>query len=203
MECCQHGGVVLGVAHGQAQTVVQQWVHCRNVLDQDLAGFHPLVDLARIGVGKLHVAARSTADELVATADSLGGLAIVVNNAGVGHTPQPLDELSDQVEAWKRQGLKVGFTNGCFDMLHAGHVSLLRQAANACDRLIVALNTDASVRGLKGPERPVQSEDVRAAVMAAVMVSALVVAAVRLVPMLHPLTVATSPLALAQTPLSA
>ena len=59
------------------------------------------------------------------------------------------------------------FTNGCFDILHAGHVSLLRQAANACDRLIVALNTDASVSGLKGPDRPVQAEAVRAAVMAA------------------------------------
>ena len=57
-----------------------------------------------------------------------------------------------------REGLTVGFTNGCFDILHAGHVSLLRQAAAACDRLIVALNTDASVRRLKGPERPVQSD---------------------------------------------
>ena len=71
-------------------------------------------------------------------------------------------------ETWAREGLSVGFTNGCFDILHAGHVALLRQAAGACDRLIVALNTDASVSALKGPTRPVQSEDVRAAVMAAV-----------------------------------
>ncbi len=71
-------------------------------------------------------------------------------------------------ETWAREGLSVGFTNGCFDILHAGHVALLRQAAGACDRLIVALNTDASVSALKGPARPVQSEDVRAAVMAAV-----------------------------------
>ena len=71
-------------------------------------------------------------------------------------------------EAWGREGRTVGFTNGCFDILHAGHVSLLRQAAFACDRLIVALNTDASVSRLKGPDRPVQPEDVRAAVMAAV-----------------------------------
>ena len=71
-------------------------------------------------------------------------------------------------ETWAREGLSVGFTNGCFDILHAGHVALLRQAAGTCDRLIVALNTDASVSALKGPTRPVQSEDVRAAVMAAV-----------------------------------
>lgn len=71
-------------------------------------------------------------------------------------------------ERWARDGHSVGFTNGCFDILHAGHVALLRQAADACDRLIVALNTDASVSALKGPNRPVQSEDVRAAVMAAV-----------------------------------
>lgn len=71
-------------------------------------------------------------------------------------------------EQWAREGRTVGFTNGCFDILHAGHVSLLRQAASACDRLIVALNSDASVSKLKGPERPVQAEAVRAAVMAAV-----------------------------------
>lgn len=71
-------------------------------------------------------------------------------------------------ETWAREGSSVGFTNGCFDILHAGHVALLRQAADACDRLIVALNTDASVSALKGPNRPVQAEDVRAAVMAAV-----------------------------------
>jgi D-beta-D-heptose 7-phosphate kinase/D-beta-D-heptose 1-phosphate adenosyltransferase len=71
-------------------------------------------------------------------------------------------------ETWSRDGLSVGFTNGCFDILHAGHVALLREAANACDRLVVALNTDASVSKLKGPSRPVQSEAARAAVMAAV-----------------------------------
>jgi len=71
-------------------------------------------------------------------------------------------------EKWARQGLSVGFTNGVFDILHSGHVALLREAANACDRLIVALNTDASVSALKGPSRPVQTEDVRSAVMAAI-----------------------------------
>lgn len=91
-------------------------------------------------------------------------------NRGLGGAPGALS-LADAKklrETWGREGLSVGFTNGCFDILHAGHVALLRQAAGACDRLIVALNTDASVSGLKGPDRPVQSEDVRTAVMAAV-----------------------------------
>lgn len=79
-----------------------------------------------------------------------------------------LSEARALRETWAREGLSVGFTNGCFDILHAGHVALLRQAADACDRLIVALNTDASVSALKGPNRPVQSEDVRASVMAAI-----------------------------------
>lgn len=67
--------------------------------------------------------------------------------------------------AWHHEKLTVGFANGCFDLLHPGHVALIRQAADACDRLIVALNTDASVRRLKGASRPIQDERARAAVM--------------------------------------
>ena len=63
----------------------------------------------------------------------------------------------DHVARWRRNGLKVGFTNGCFDLLHPGHVSLLTQARAACDRLVVGLNSDASVERLKGPGRPVQN----------------------------------------------
>ena len=72
----------------------------------------------------------------------------------------------DVVERWRRKGCKVGFTNGCFDLLHPGHVSLLAQAKGACDRLVVGLNSDASVGRLKGPTRPVQSEAARATVLA-------------------------------------
>jgi D-beta-D-heptose 7-phosphate kinase/D-beta-D-heptose 1-phosphate adenosyltransferase len=78
-----------------------------------------------------------------------------------------LDAAVERVAAWRAQGLSVGFTNGCFDLLHPGHVSLLSQARKACDRLIVGLNTDASVRGLKGDGRPVNSEMARAVVLAA------------------------------------
>lgn len=77
----------------------------------------------------------------------------------------PLDELATEVEAWRRQGLKVGFTNGCFDILHRGHVAYLAQARSWCDRLVVALNTDASVRRLKGEGRPVNDLDSRAVVI--------------------------------------
>jgi D-beta-D-heptose 7-phosphate kinase / D-beta-D-heptose 1-phosphate adenosyltransferase len=79
----------------------------------------------------------------------------------------PVADVQALRRAWANEGLTVGFTNGCFDILHSGHIALLRQAAAACDRLVVALNTDASVARLKGPTRPVQSEDVRATVMAA------------------------------------
>src|SRR5207302_7699146 len=69
---------------------------------------------------------------------------------------------------WKGRGLSVGFTNGCFDVLHAGHIALLAAARAQCDRLVVALNTDPGVRRLKGPTRPVNSLADRTAVIAAV-----------------------------------
>ena len=71
------------------------------------------------------------------------------------------------VADWRANGLKVGFTNGCFDLLHPGHVELLKRSRAVCDRLVVALNTDASVRRLKGEPRPVQNEYARSVVMAA------------------------------------
>jgi D-beta-D-heptose 7-phosphate kinase/D-beta-D-heptose 1-phosphate adenosyltransferase len=77
-----------------------------------------------------------------------------------------LETLTETVDRWRRLGLRVGFTNGCFDLLHPGHVSLLAQARAACDRLVVGLNSDASVRRLKGPARPVQGEAARATVLA-------------------------------------
>jgi D-beta-D-heptose 7-phosphate kinase / D-beta-D-heptose 1-phosphate adenosyltransferase len=78
----------------------------------------------------------------------------------------PLPLALDHVARWRRNGLRIGFTNGCFDLLHPGHVALLEQARGQCDRLVVGLNNDASVTRLKGPGRPVQNEDARAAVLA-------------------------------------
>jgi D-beta-D-heptose 7-phosphate kinase/D-beta-D-heptose 1-phosphate adenosyltransferase len=76
-------------------------------------------------------------------------------------------DVGSYVEAWRKQGLRVGFTNGCFDILHPGHVKVLTAARGACDRLIVGLNSDASVKRLKGEGRPVQNEAARAEVLAA------------------------------------
>jgi D-beta-D-heptose 7-phosphate kinase/D-beta-D-heptose 1-phosphate adenosyltransferase len=71
------------------------------------------------------------------------------------------------IEGWQRRGLTAGLTNGCFDILHRGHVTMLQAARDTCDRLVVALNTDDSVRRLKGQSRPVNGLEDRASVIAA------------------------------------
>jgi D-beta-D-heptose 7-phosphate kinase/D-beta-D-heptose 1-phosphate adenosyltransferase len=78
------------------------------------------------------------------------------------------DDLVALRRAWAKEKLTVGLANGCFDLIHPGHISLIAQAAASCDRLVIALNTDASVRRLKGPSRPIQDEQSRAAVMGAI-----------------------------------
>jgi D-beta-D-heptose 7-phosphate kinase/D-beta-D-heptose 1-phosphate adenosyltransferase len=83
--------------------------------------------------------------------------------------------LDEHLAGWRRRGLRVGFTNGCFDLLHPGHVKLLAGARAACDRLIVGLNGDASVTRLKGEGRPVQPVQARAEVLAALEAVDLVV----------------------------
>jgi D-beta-D-heptose 7-phosphate kinase/D-beta-D-heptose 1-phosphate adenosyltransferase len=75
--------------------------------------------------------------------------------------------LDERIDEWRRRGLRIGFTNGCFDLLHRGHVKLLTEARAACDRLVVGLNDDASVRRLKGESRPLQDVHARAEVLAA------------------------------------
>ena len=77
------------------------------------------------------------------------------------------DEAARQVARWREQGLRIGFTNGCFDILHRGHVAYLAQARSWCDRLVLGLNTDSSIRRLKGPERPVNDLESRALVLGA------------------------------------
>ncbi|MFN3656997.1 MAG: D-glycero-beta-D-manno-heptose-7-phosphate kinase [Pseudolabrys sp.] len=83
--------------------------------------------------------------------------------------------LDEHLADWRRQGLRIGFTNGCFDLLHPGHVRLLAAARAACDRLVLGLNSDASVMRLKGPGRPVQPAQARAEVLAALEAVDLVV----------------------------
>jgi D-beta-D-heptose 7-phosphate kinase/D-beta-D-heptose 1-phosphate adenosyltransferase len=77
-----------------------------------------------------------------------------------------LEQAAAEADRWRAQGLKVGFTNGCFDILHRGHVAYLAQARAWCDRLVVGLNSDDSVRALKGPGRPVNDLESRALVLA-------------------------------------
>lgn len=77
------------------------------------------------------------------------------------------EEALEQIRRWRVRGLKIGFTNGCFDILHHGHVSYLNEARGHCDRLVIGLNRDASVRALKGEERPVHGEAARASVLGA------------------------------------
>ena len=168
-------GMVLIDAEGAAHTLVAE---AREVFDVSgagdtvvatlaaaLAAGAPLRDAAELAnvaagivVGKVGTAvahAREVAQEL-RHRDLLRVEAKVV---------EP-EELQERAEIWRREGLRIGFTNGCFDLIHPGHLSLLRQARAACDRLVVGLNTDASVARLKGPGRPVQPEIARAAVLA-------------------------------------
>ncbi len=127
-----------------------------------MAAGMPVLDAARLAnvaagivVGKAGTAVVYP-DDLLA---ELGG------NAGASKTPQSIEAALGRVRDWQARGDKVGFTNGCFDLLHPGHVSLLAQARAACDRLVVGLNSDASVKRLKGESRPMQTEAARAAVL--------------------------------------
>lgn len=78
-----------------------------------------------------------------------------------------VEDLVSLVSTWKESNLVVGFTNGCFDILHPGHIDSLESAKTKCDKLIVAINSDTSVKRLKGSSRPIQSEEARAHVLAA------------------------------------
>ena len=75
------------------------------------------------------------------------------------------DEAKKQVDDWKLSGQKIVFTNGCFDILHRGHVEYLTEAKACGDKLVTALNSDSSVRGLKGDPRPIQSQEDRAVIL--------------------------------------
>lgn len=148
-----------------------------------------------LALAALGTAAKLPAGELMRLANAAAG--IVVSKIGTAvvsereldevleaasHQSEPnkgasvsLDDAVRRREEWRKRGLRVGFTNGCYDLLHPGHVSLLKNAAAECDRLIVAINSDQSVRRLKGPARPVQDERSRAYVLGALSAVDLVV----------------------------
>ena len=81
----------------------------------------------------------------------------------VNEEPKPID----LIRTWEERGYSIGFTNGCFDIIHPGHISLLHCAKNECDKLVVGLNSDSSVAKLKGKDRPIQKENARATVLLA------------------------------------
>jgi D-beta-D-heptose 7-phosphate kinase/D-beta-D-heptose 1-phosphate adenosyltransferase len=94
-----------------------------------------------------------------------------VNSAKVA----PLDAARIQVKAWRTSGEKIVFTNGCFDLLHPGHIHLVHQASALGNRLVIGLNADSSVKRLKGSNRPILPEEDRAVLLAALSCVDLVV----------------------------
>jgi D-glycero-beta-D-manno-heptose 1-phosphate adenylyltransferase len=87
-----------------------------------------------------------------------------------------LPELQRRISQWRVLNKKIAFTNGCFDILHAGHIASLTEAARQADYLVVAINADISIKGLKGENRPVNDENARALVIAALaMVDAVII----------------------------
>ena len=122
---------------------------------------------AGIVVGKLGTAV-AYADDLI---DSLHQQERNTSEAKVLN----LGAARDAAGVWRNQGHTVGFTNGCFDLLHPGHLAVISQAKAACDKLIVGLNSDSSTKRLKGNDRPVQTETARAAVLASLEAVDLVV----------------------------
>ena len=101
---------------------------------------------------------------------------IVVGKAGtatatageiLAQTAPPADTSLSSIKRWQLEGRIIGLTNGCFDRLHPGHIWLLQKSAKTCDKLIVAINSDASTRALKGQGRPLQTQEHRAAALAA------------------------------------
>tara|TARA_B100000029_G_scaffold195999_1_gene194105 strand:- start:5260 stop:6570 length:1311 start_codon:yes stop_codon:yes gene_type:complete len=114
---------------------------------------------AGLVVGKLGTAAISVSDLHHA----------VLHNRLAGGTDKLVvrEAAAEVIKDWRKMGQRVGFTNGCFDILHPGHLSLLHQARESCDHLVVGLNSDSSVARLKGVGRPVQKEGDRAKILAA------------------------------------
>jgi D-beta-D-heptose 7-phosphate kinase / D-beta-D-heptose 1-phosphate adenosyltransferase len=158
--------VKLGDTSGAGDTVVAALA----VLLATKAGYEPAVRAANaaaaVVVGKRGTATVSAAElrSRILPAASLAPEEKVVFDWSV---------LDQRLASWR--DLRIGFTNGCFDLLHPGHIKLLSEARAACDRLIVGLNGDASVRRLKGEGRPLQEVHARAEVLAALEAVDLVV----------------------------
>jgi D-beta-D-heptose 7-phosphate kinase/D-beta-D-heptose 1-phosphate adenosyltransferase len=163
---------------GQEPVVLK--ARAREVFDVSGAGDTAIAALA------LGLAAGLAVKDAAALANEAAGIAVAKRGTAIvfpqelAHTLHDTDledaatkirELPparDLVQQWRAAGLKTAFTNGCFDLIHPGHVALLAEARAQGDRLIVGLNSDASVKRLKGAGRPIQAEMARAIVLASV-----------------------------------
>ena len=128
-----------------------------------LAGGASLSDAVSLAIAASGIAVGKAGTATVSAAELETALLMGLRNGGVSYLS--LDAAKAQVEAWRDTGLTVGFTNGCFDILHPGHLRVLEEAKSRCGRLVVGLNSDASVSRLKGPSRPVNNADSRARVL--------------------------------------
>jgi D-beta-D-heptose 7-phosphate kinase/D-beta-D-heptose 1-phosphate adenosyltransferase len=168
----------------EGMTLVEVSGHCEHLHTQALEVF----DVSGAGdtvMATLAVSLASNASlvEAMQFANAAAGLVVAKVGTAVVHQEELLSALHHQevqanedkivswqkaqekIQKWQRQGQRVVFTNGCFDLLHPGHVSLLTQSKKAGDRLVLGLNTDNSVQRLKGPTRPIQQEMARAFVL--------------------------------------
>lgn len=152
---------------GAGDTVVATLAAALSVGDTVEEAVH-LANLAgTVVVGKVGTA--------TVTLDELEDAMMVQEHAHQGPKVMTLAQAKKQVQEWKSNNLKVGFTNGCFDLLHLGHLKILEESRAQCDRLIVAVNKDASVSRAKGPTRPVHNEETRSTVIASLACVDLVV----------------------------
>ena len=168
-------GMTLVSARG---TVTHLATEAREIFDVSGAGDTVAAALAAA------IAAGAQLDEAAALANVAAGIVVgkvgtaVAFSGDVAHALHHQD-LSDaeakvsalkpaleRIDRWRQRSQRIGFTNGVFDLLHPGHVALLRHARAFCDRLVVGLNSDSSVKRLKGADRPLQSEAARATVLA-------------------------------------
>ncbi len=158
-------------------SVIHHRARPRSVFDVSGAGDTALAALS------LAMAAGTPLADAMALADTAAGAAVAKTGTATVSPDEVLQdaeggsgapdwrilsrsEAAELAQSWRAQGLTVGFTNGCFDILHPGHLAVLRHARSVCDRLIVGLNDDESVRRLKGPERPINSVGLRAQMLA-------------------------------------
>ncbi|MEP9377787.1 D-glycero-beta-D-manno-heptose-7-phosphate kinase [Aquabacter sp. CN5-332] len=144
-------------------------------LAMSLASGEPLETCVRIANAAAAIAVGKLGTAVVTRAELAAALGRALPQMETPGALVSLERAKEIIARWRAGGASVVFTNGCFDLLHPGHVALLEAAAAEGDRLVVALNTDASTQRLKGPTRPLQDEAARARVIGAMRCVDLVV----------------------------